>query len=161
MHRPAWVQARQNHSTKPCSKSRSYMQLITIGKRKKKFSIEWHWVYQPHPRTGCMIWSAWQHGTEPIFIDWLIEWLTDWLIHSFIVKLKLLTVSEILARVWGKGLLSLSHIPFIFFFCLLSGQFPLWNFIPSILLAQPGFMSTFNVPCGHKDVFLYLVKPGS
>lgn len=157
MHRPAWVQARQNHSTKPCSKSRGYMQLITIGKRKKKIQLS---DTESHPRTGCMIWSAWQYRTEPIFIDWLIEWVIDWFIHSFIVKLKLLTVSEILARVWGKGLLSLSHIPFIFF-CLLTGQFPLWNFIPSILLAQPGFMSTFNVPCDHKDVFLYLVKPGS
>lgn len=62
----------------------------------------------PTPRTGCIVWNSWhcKAGAMSALI---------------FVKLKLLTVNETLASIWGEG-------PFLcscyFFFCLLTAQFP-------------------------------------
>lgn len=49
---------------------------------------------------------------------------------------------------------------FCFFFCLPAGRFPLWDY--SLKLTDPAWVYiNFQQPHGHKDGFLYLVKPES
>lgn len=104
-----------SYQTKPQHKALLQIKMLYANdncwEKKTQFSFNCMSLgMSPTPRTGCIVWNSWHHKADPMSA-------------LIFAKLKLLTVNETLARIWGEGLLS--FLVFLLFFLSSNWSVPL------------------------------------
>lgn len=92
------TQTCMGHQIKPQHKALLQIKMLYTNDNcwEKKTQFSFNCVslgMSPTPMTGCIVWNSWHHKADPMSA-------------LIFAKLKLLTVNETLARIWGEGLLS-------------------------------------------------------